>query len=102
MNYFQKKLTQIMQEKNLKQSDIAEMAKLSQTTISKWLRMETLPRVRSIEPLAKALNLTVGDLIGDFGNNTNLSDDDRRFICLPPKRKKFLLKFLDFIDNEKA
>ena len=60
MNYFQKKLLQIMQDKNLKQVDIAEMANTSQTTVSKWLRMENLPRVSSIEPLAKALNTSVG------------------------------------------
>ncbi len=66
MNYFQKKLLQIMQDKNLKQVDIAEMANTSQTTVSKWLRMENLPRVSSIEPLAKALNTSVGELIGDL------------------------------------
>ena len=70
MNYFQKKLLQIMQDKNLKQVDIAEMANTSQTTVSKWLRMENLPRVSSIEPLAKALNTSVGELIGDFSYKT--------------------------------
>ena len=89
-----------MQEKNLKQSDIAEMAKLSQTTISKWLRMETLPRVRSIEPLAKALNLTVGDLIGDFGNNEKLSEEDRKFISLPENKKQLLLQILQSIEKK--
>ncbi len=101
MNYFQKKLLQIMQERNLRQADIAEMANISQTTVSKWLRMETLPRVKNIEPLAKALRLNVSDLIGDFEAKQNFTDDEKRFLALTAKQKKILLKFMDFLEEIK-
>ena len=99
MNYFQKKLLQIMQDKKLKQADIAEMANISQTTVSKWLRMENIPRVSSIEPLAKALNISVGELIGDFSHNPRLSEEDKKLLALPMKQKRILLKFIDFLSE---
>lgn len=96
MNFFQKKLQQIMHTKRLSQAEIADMAQVSQTTISKWLTKNSVPKVSSIEPLAKALGLTVGDLLGDFGNNEQLSEEDKRFISLPCETKKALLDYLDF------
>ena len=72
----------------------------SQATISKWVKGELSPKVKSVEPLAKALGITVGDLIGDFGNNIKLSDDDKRLLSLSPKQKKLLLSLLDtLIEN---
>ena len=88
-----------MQDKNLKQVDIAEMANTSQTTVSKWLRMENLPRVSSIEPLAKALNTSVGELIGDFSYNPSLSEDDKKLLALTAKQKKILLKYIEFLSE---
>ena len=45
--------------------------------------------------MAKALNISVGELIGDFGGNAQLTEDDKRWLALSPKHKKFLLKVLD-------
>ncbi|MBR4328694.1 MAG: hypothetical protein IKP71_02485 [Candidatus Riflebacteria bacterium] len=53
-----------------------------------------------MEPLAKALGLTVGDLIGDFGQNQELLEEDKRFIALPLKRKRLLLRILDAVEEE--
>ena len=100
MNYFQKKLKLIMQTKKLKQKDLAEMTGLAQTTISSWLTKDAVPKVSSVEPLAKALGLTVGDLIGDFGQNQELLEEDKRFIALPLKRKRLLLRILDAVEEE--
>ncbi|MBR4329232.1 MAG: helix-turn-helix transcriptional regulator [Candidatus Riflebacteria bacterium] len=100
MNYFQKKLKLIMQTKKLKQKDLAEMTGLAQTTISSWLTKDAVPKVSSVEPLAKALGLTVGDLIGDFGAQQELLEEDKRFIALPLKRKRLLLKILDAVEEE--
>ena len=88
-----------MQDKNLKQVDIAEMSNTSQTTVSKWLRMENLPRVSSIEPLAKALNTSVGELIGDFSYKPNISEDDKKLLALTTRQKKILLKYIDFLNE---
>lgn len=100
MNYFQKKLKLIMQTRNLKQRDLAEMTGLAQTTISSWLTKDAIPKVSSVEPLAKALGLSVGDLIGDFGAQQELLEEDKRFLALPLNRKRLLLKILDAVEEE--
>ncbi len=100
MNYLSKKLKQIMETRNLNQKDLAKMANVGQTTISKWLNSNYSPKVKNLEPLAKALGLTVGDLIGDFGQNQELLEEDKRFIALPLKRKRLLLRILDAVEEE--
>lgn len=100
MNYFSKKLKQLINSKGLNQKDLAEMAHVSQATISKWVKGELSPKVKSVEPLAKALGMNVGELIGDFGNDVELTEDDKRLIALTPKQKKLLLSLLDtLIEN---
>lgn len=100
MNYLSKKLKQIMETRNLNQKDLAKMANVGQTTISKWLNSNYSPKVKNLEPLAKALGLTVGDLIGDFGAQQELLEEDKRFLALPLKRKRLLLKILDAVEEE--
>ena len=100
MNYFQKKLKLIMQTRNLKQRDLVEMTGLAQTTISSWLTKDAIPKVSSVEPLAKALGLTVGDLIGDFGPQQELLEEDKRLLALPLKSKRMLLRILEAIDEK--
>ena len=59
MNYFSKKLKQLINSKGLNQKDLAEMAHVSQATISKWVKGELSPKVKSVEPLAKALGMNI-------------------------------------------
>ena len=95
MNYFQKKLQQIMIERNLKQTDLAKLAQVSQNTISMWLNKGQSPNSKNVEILANALGISIGELIGDFGANVQLTDLDKRFLALPYKDKEFLLSLLD-------
>ena len=53
-----------------------------------------------LESLAKALGLSIGDLIGDFEANESLTEQDKRFISLSPLRKSLLLKFLDALEEQ--
>ena len=91
-----------MDSRNLNQKDLAKMANVGQTTISKWLNSNYSPKVKNLEPLAKALGVTVGDLIGDFGQNQELLEEDKRFLALPLKRKRMLLRILDAVEEEWA
>ena len=59
-----------------------------------------MPSIDKAQSLAKALGLSVGDLIGDFGANESLTEQDKRFISLSPLRKSLLLKFLDAIEEQ--
>ena len=97
MTHLQKALKQIMSTRNLTQVELAKMAHVSQNSISKWLNGDSSPKIAKLEPLAKALNISVGELIGDFGGNAQLTEDDKRWLALSPKHKKLLLTFLDAI-----
>lgn len=100
MTYFSQKLQQIMQTRGLSQKELAEMAHVSQAAVSKWLSTNYLPKVKSVEPLAKSLGLTVGDLIGDYGS-IQLSDEDKCWLALSPQDKKMLLGFLKLIKENR-
>jgi transcriptional regulator with XRE-family HTH domain len=95
MNYFQQKLKQILKARQINQSKLAKIANIPQTTISKWLTKNATPSSKNVEILANALGISVGELIGDFGTNIQLTDLDKRFLALPYKDKEFLLSLLD-------
>lgn len=59
-----------------------------------------MPSIDKAQSLAKALGLSVGDLIGDFEANEILTEQDKRFISLSPLRKSLLLKFLDALEEQ--
>lgn len=95
MSLFQKKLKNLLKSRQLKNSDLSRLSKIPYTTINKWLKNDADPKLSNLLQLAKALNLSVGELIGDFGGNAQLTEDDKRWLALSPKHKKFLLKVLD-------
>ena len=74
MAYFQKKLKEIMKSKQLTQMELAKLAHISQNTVSNWLNDLSSPTLKNLEALADSLNLTVGERIGDFSHNPNLSN----------------------------
>lgn len=90
-----------MKSRKLSQTDLAKMANIPQTTISKWLTKDSVPKISTIEPLAKALNISVSELVGDFGKNIKLSEEDKRWLALPSNQKKLLLTILDAMLNSK-
>ena len=100
MSQFQNRLRRAMTQKGLTQVELAKLAKVSQNSISKWLNGESCPSIDKAKALAKALGLTVGDLIGDFGQNQELLEEDKRFLALPLKRKRLLLRILDAVEEE--
>ena len=97
MSLFQKKLKNLLKSRQLKNSDLSRLSKIPYTTINKWLKNDADPKLSNLLQLAKALNLSVGELIGDFGGNAQLTEDDKRWLTLSPKHKKLLLTFLDAI-----
>jgi transcriptional regulator with XRE-family HTH domain len=99
MAYFQKKLKDIMKSKQLTQMELAKLAHISQNTISNWLNDLSSTTLKNLETLADSLNMTVGELIGDFSHNPNLSKEDKKLLALPIKQKKILLKFVDFLNE---
>ena len=49
----------------IRQDELARMAKITPTTLSRIERNESEPHVSTIRRLAKALDVTPADLIGD-------------------------------------
>ena len=101
MSQFRNRLRQAMMKKGLTQVELANLAKVSQNSISKWLNGESIPSIDKAMSLAKALGLSISDLVGDISKNPELTEEDKRFISLTPQQKTLLLKYLDFLENEK-
>ena len=97
---FQKNLERIMNERELTQTDIADMAHAKQNSVSRWLKTDSLPNMKYIEPLAKTLGLTVSELLGDYSGGITLSDEDKELFDLPKSRKQVLLKIHSIIEDE--
>lgn len=59
-------LKSMMHESGMNQSDLSKEAGLSKSMISRFIRKETIPSLKSVINLAYALNCNISDLI-DFG-----------------------------------
>ena len=73
---FGKRLSDLLQERNLSPKELAARAKTTETTISRYLHLSRAPQADIIVSIAKALNVTTDYLLGitdyptDFGNNS--------------------------------
>ncbi|MGD2252764.1 MAG: helix-turn-helix domain-containing protein [Anaerolineales bacterium] len=63
MNDKQVDLTQLRKQKNLSQADLAEMAGVSQATISRFEKGESQPSLQVLAKIARALNMDVREII---------------------------------------
>ena len=98
---FKEKLRKIMTDKGLTQKDIALRARVSQNTVSKWLRLDSSPKLKYIQPLAKALNIRVSDLTGELEDSDKYTEAEKRFLALSPKQQEFLIGLLDYFEDYK-
>lgn len=62
---FIQRLTQLMEEKDLTQVELAEKIGITNVTISRYLSGERKPRIEIVAKLAKELNTTVDYLLGN-------------------------------------
>lgn len=76
-NYITGKIIKELREgKNLTQIELANMLNVSDKTISKWETGKGLPDITLIEPLSKALNVSVIELMnGEYITNQNKSSN---------------------------
>jgi len=87
-NAFGKNLSDIMYEKHISQTKMANELKTPKTTISGWINGKRIPRAASIEKVCKYLNCSQADLFkirklsnafsendGDKTNTFNLSSE---------------------------
>ena len=76
---------QLREKRNLTQAELADRIGVSAKTVSKWETAKGLPDVSLLEPLAKALNISVIELMnGEQITNRNVSGNMLRskfYVC---------------------
>lgn len=84
MDSFKKRVKDIMQNKGLKQSDLAKMTGITEATISRYCNGRRTPNIKALVKIAKILNVSTDYLLG-------IKDDNGKWIpCserLPEKHK---------------
>ena len=75
----------LREKKGITQTELADVLGISSKAVSKWETAKGLPDITLIEPLAKALGISVMELIsGDTVMNKNLSSNillSRFYVC---------------------
>lgn len=78
-------IRQLRELKNLTQAELADIIGVSAKTVSKWETARGLPDISLVEPLAKALGVSVSELFaGECITNSNRSANmlrSRFYIC---------------------
>lgn len=62
-NYFVKNLIFLRKSKGLSQVKLGELVGVNQTTIARWEKKEMSPSIDNVEDVAKALNVSLPDLL---------------------------------------
>lgn len=75
MNYFSKNLKYLRNKMNLSQSKLGELANVNQTTIARWEENKVSPSLDNVYDLAKALKISIADLIGRDMSKENIIDN---------------------------
>lgn len=68
---FGKKLIYILTIKNISETELADMIHQKKQNVSRWCSGKFKPSIKNINKIAKALNISVKDLLDD---NKNFSD----------------------------
>lgn len=66
IDIFKGNLKSLMDEVGYNQQELAQEAKIDQSTISKYLNGTRMPSARALNNIAIALNCTVDELIGNI------------------------------------
>lgn len=80
-----KTIRELREKRNLTQKELAEKIHVSDKAVSKWETGKGLPDIGIVEELAKALGVSIGELLtGEYRTNENLSGNMKKiqfFVC---------------------
>ena len=76
---FGERLAALRKEKGLTQAQLAEILNVSNKTISRWETAEGYPEITLLVPLAKALGVTVDELLAEEGDEKANPQPDAEF-----------------------
>ena len=97
-NDFKKKLKWIMFEKGLSQAELGAKMGMGQSRISKWITGERTPSLENLEKIAKALNMSAGELIDYELDKKKLSDKDK--LAIKEQEINLLKDKIKFLENK--
>lgn len=80
-----KTIKELREKRNLTQKELAEKINVSDKTVSKWETSKGLPDIGIVEELAKALSVSIGELLtGEYRQNENPSGNMKKmqfYVC---------------------
>ena len=94
---FGAKIADLRKKKGLTQAQLAEMLNISNKTISRWETGEGYPEVTLLSPLAKALGITVDELLAESAPEPDQSDqpENNEYVDDTENRKSKVKKHKD-------
>ena len=76
-----KRLVELICEKNITQKELSMSTGLTESTISRYVSGERIPRGTNLVKLAKALDTTVDDLLGNVADKDDEVQEIKRLIA---------------------
>jgi SOS-response transcriptional repressor LexA len=73
--FLHERIQQKLDEKNLKQADLARATGKSSAAVTKWLRGENIPKTEALKQIAKLLNVDDGWLLTGKGSPSKLDSN---------------------------
>lgn len=89
MKNFSKRFKEILKQKNLSISEVADLSDITRATIHKWINGEGLPSVKTLYLISNAIDVPIEDFF--------ITEND-----IPPKTKKILYEILTLNQDDKA
>jgi transcriptional regulator with XRE-family HTH domain len=94
---FAEKLKTLMKLRGLNQGELSRLCGVSQNAVSKWLSGKAEPSISNTIAVARALGVTVADLIDEDPQCRGLKPADRKLLALPEEQKDLVIKFFEFL-----
>lgn len=84
------RITELREQKNWTEYQLAERSGLTQSTISSWYRKDILPTLPSLERICEAFGISISQFFDDNGTEISLINP----------RQKQLLEYASKLDND--
>ena len=81
--FLHERIQQKLDEKNLKQADLARATGKSSAAVTKWLRGENIPKTEALKQIAKLLNVDDGWLLTGKGSPSKLDNNIKKSKKIP-------------------
>lgn len=74
------RIKEIMNEKGIKQIELAKALDMGKTTINAWFNNNTDPKVEQLANIAKTLDVSIEYLVTGLERSTDFSQEEKRLV----------------------